>query len=72
MITFEPMKNYMEALGITRYQLIQTGVLHPSDTTRLAVNHNYTLKFINKLCHELGCQPGDLIAYVPDEDDDDT
>lgn len=65
MITFEPMKNYMKARRITKYQLLNKGLLNPSDITRLGVNHNYTLKFIDKLCHELNCQPGDLIAYVP-------
>lgn len=65
------MKNYMKTHGTTRYQLLKKGLLNPSDITRLSVNHNYTLKFIDKLCHEFGCQPGDLIAYVTDEEDDD-
>jgi putative transcriptional regulator len=25
---------------------------------------------LNALCRELGCQPGDLLAYEPSEDDD--
>ena len=71
MITFEPMKSYLKAQGVTRYQLLKKGLLNPSDITRLGINHNYTLKFLDKLCHELGCQPGDLIAYVPDEEETD-
>ena len=67
MITFEPMENYMKTHKITKYQLIKKGLLNPSDVTRLGINHNYTLKFIDKLCREFGCQPGDLIAYVPDQ-----
>lgn len=68
MITFEPMNRYMKTHGITKYQLLKKGALNPADITRLSINHNYTLKFIGKLCHELNYQPGDLIAYMPDEE----
>jgi DNA-binding Xre family transcriptional regulator len=66
MISFDPMRKYMKENGITQYQLLQSGILLPAQVTRLSYNHNFTLKFIDKLCRELGCQPGDLIEYVND------
>jgi len=64
MISFDPMRSFMKEHGITQYQLLQSGILLPAHVTRLSCNHNFTLKFIDKLCRELNCQPGDLIEYV--------
>lgn len=64
MISFDPMRKFMKENGITQYQLLQSGILLPAHVTRLSCNHNFTLKFIDKLCRELNCQPGDLIEYV--------
>lgn len=50
MISFKPMKELLKKKGITQYQLIERGVLSPVHVTRLSYNHNFTLKFINKLC----------------------
>ena len=66
MISFKPMKEFLKNKGITQYQLIERGVLSPVHVTRLSCNHNFTLNFINKLCSELQCQPGELIEYIPD------
>lgn len=30
------------------------------------------LETLNKICRILDCQPGDILEYVPDEDDDST
>ena len=57
MISFEPMRKLMKEKGITQYQLLKDGVLLPAHVTRLSY---FTLKFIDKLCRELDCQPGDL------------
>lgn len=64
MISFEPMKKYMKANNITMYQLINRGILLPVHVTRISYNHNFSLKFIDKLCRELKCQPRDLIVYI--------
>lgn len=68
MISFRPMKRLMKKRGITQYQLLKEGILLPAHVTRLSYNHNFTLKFIDKLCRELDCQPGDLIEYVENND----
>ncbi len=62
MITFDPMREFMKENGITQYQLLKNGILLPAHVTRLSYNHNFTLKFIDKLCRELDCQPKDLVT----------
>ena len=57
----------MKTKNITQYQLIKNDVLLPVHVTRISYNHNFSLKFIDKLCRELGCQPEDLIEYVEDQ-----
>lgn len=68
MISFAPFYNYLKSHGITKYQLIQNGTITSVHITRLSTQHNFTLKFINNLCQSLGCQPSDLIEYIPDEE----
>ncbi len=68
MISFKPMKRLMEKRGLTQYQLLKEGILLPAHVTRLSYNHNFTLKFIDSLCHKLDCQPGDLIEYIKNDD----
>lgn len=61
MITFDPMREFMKENGITQYQLLKNGILLPAHVTRLSYNHNFTLKFIDKLCRELGKR---FIAHI--------
>jgi putative transcriptional regulator len=68
MISFQPLANTLKNKDITVYQLIRKGILSQPDINRIKRNHNYTLKFINKLCKELNCQPSDIINYIEDED----
>lgn len=67
-ITFKPLSTYLKAHGITIHQLLKDGVIVPSDVTRISCDHNYPLKFIDKLCGYLQCQPGDIIAYIPENE----
>lgn len=69
MISFEPFAKLLEHRGITKYRLIEDGIITPADVTRMINGHNFTLNFINRLCNALDCQPQDIIRYVPDEED---
>ncbi len=50
--------------------MMNDGVLLPAHVTRLSYDHNFTLKFVNHLCSYLHCQPGDIIAHIPDKEPD--
>ncbi len=45
--------------------------LTPANLSILKNNKAKAIRFstLNALCRELGCQPGDILEYVPDEED---
>ncbi|MBR1771860.1 MAG: helix-turn-helix transcriptional regulator [Lachnospiraceae bacterium] len=69
-ITFKPLLNYMKEHEITMYSLIKAGVVSPTESTQIRADHNFRLSFVNRLCEYLGCQVGDVIAYIPDDVED--
>jgi putative transcriptional regulator len=66
MITFNPLKKTLENRGISKYYLIEKGVLTYADLTRIETDHNYTLKFIDKMCRVLNCKVEDVIEFRED------
>jgi len=48
------------------YWLRQNG-FHSATVTKLRKNERINTDTINSLCALLGCQPGDIMEYVPDE-----
>ena len=42
----------------------------PANLSILKTNKAKAIRFstLNAICKELGCQPGDILEYVPDED----
>lgn len=49
------------------YWLRQQG-MHPATVHKLRTDQTVTTDTIERLCRLLGCQPGDLMEYVPDDD----
>lgn len=47
--------------------------LTPANLSILKNNKAKAIRFstLNALCRELNCQPGDIIAYIPDETEED-
>ena len=46
--------------------------LTPANLSILKNNKAKAIRFstLNALCRELGCQPGDILEYIPDESED--
>lgn len=44
----------------------------PINLSHIKTGKNKALRYstLNAICRELDCQPGDLIEYVPDEEDE--
>lgn len=44
----------------------------PINLSHIKTGKNKALRYstLNALCRELNCQPGDLIEYIPDEDEE--
>lgn len=45
--------------------------LTPANLSVLKNNHARAIRFstLDALCRELGCQPGEILEYVPDEEE---
>ncbi|MBR6403957.1 MAG: helix-turn-helix domain-containing protein [Eubacterium sp.] len=67
MISFNPLFSYMKTNNITMYKLIKLNIITATESTRVRCDHNFRLSFINRLCHELNCEPSDLIEFIPDK-----
>ena len=64
MISFEPFWKMLKEQGISLYSLEYDYEFNPAEISQLKNNHNFTLKFIKRLCILFHCQPGDIINFV--------
>ena len=64
-MTFEPMRAYMKEHGISYYHLANQGI-DPATLHRTRHNRSVTTETLGRLCQIMGCQPADLIAYLPE------
>lgn len=68
MITFEPLDSYLKEHGISKYRLIEDGVITRTEITRMRKHHNFSFQYLDRLCVALNCQPQDIIKYLPNDD----
>ena len=56
--------------GITSYRILRDGLIPQGTMTKIRRGDTgITLASVATLCRLLDCQPGDLLEYVPDEDE---
>ena len=67
MITFEPLDSYLKEHGISKYRLIEDGVITRTEITRMRKHHNFSFQYLDRLCVALNCQPQDIIEYLPND-----
>lgn len=61
--------NVLEALkekGYSTYRLRRENILSQSTIQKLREGKGLSWDNIERICSLLGCQPGDLIEYIPD------
>lgn len=59
----------MEQKGIKKVDLRKQYGFNPHTVDSLTKNKSVTVDTIMNLCKLLDCQPGDILAYIPDEND---
>ena len=59
----------MDKRGLKKYWLRQNGI-NPKVVNALKNNANVNMSTINQLCKLFDCQPGDILEYVPDEEEE--
>jgi putative transcriptional regulator len=68
-IKYDKLFALLDKLGhSSTYWLRQNGI-HPRTVDKLKKNQVISSETINSLCQLLGCQPGDIMEYVPEEPD---
>ena len=68
MMSYDKLWKVMEEKGVTQYALIKKYHVSPGQITRLKRNESVSTHTIEMFCKILGCQVGDIMEYVPDEE----
>lgn len=73
MISFRPLEELLKAQGkpksfLKTEKIVGGGTFTTiSSAMRLPIKEGVSISAINEICRALDCQPGDVIAYIPDE-----
>lgn len=57
----------LKSAGYNTNRIRQENILSQSTLQKLRTHQYISLDSINTICRLLQCQPGDLIAYIPDD-----
>lgn len=57
----------LAAAGYSPTRIRREKIIGENDMTRLRRGHVPSHSLLDRLCRLLDCQPGDLLAYVPDD-----
>lgn len=68
MISYENLWNVMKEKGISQYSLIKNHHVSPGQITRLKRNESVSTHTIEMFCRILKCEVGDIMKYIPDEE----
>ena len=67
MISYAKLWDLMQKKGISQYALIKTYNISPGQITRLKRNESVSTHTIENICRILGCDVGDIMQYIPDD-----
>lgn len=68
-ISYSKLWTLMKERGLTTYRIEKDKIVPAATLQRIREGKNITMDTIASLCKALGCQPGDILEYVPDEDE---
>ncbi|WP_230398193.1 helix-turn-helix domain-containing protein [Novisyntrophococcus fermenticellae] len=68
-ILYSKLINLLEERGLTTYQIRKEKIISESTLQNIREGKRITTDSIAALCQALGCQPGDILEYVPDDDE---
>ncbi len=67
-IKYDKLFAMMKKQGLTTYRIRQESIISQSALTAIKNGKSVTTDTIAKLCAVLGCQPGDIMEYVSDDE----
>lgn len=65
-IKYYKMLDLMNRRGMGKEELRKKIKISPATMAKISKNEYVSLEVINKICGVLGCQPGELLEYIPD------
>ncbi|MGI1659598.1 MAG: helix-turn-helix domain-containing protein [Desulfitobacterium sp.] len=68
MISYKPFQKMLIDKGLKKQQVMSGAGISNATMAKLNTNSYVSLEIIDKLCKALNCQPGDLLEYIPDEE----
>ena len=70
-ISYDNLWKTLKERGVSQYALIKRYGISPGQITRLKRNESVSTHTIEMFCKILHCAVGDVMEYIPDEDEDD-
>ncbi len=68
-IVYGKLIKLMKEKGLTSYKIRQNNIIGQATLTKIRNGGDIDTRTIAKLCKILDCQPGDILEYVPDDDE---
>lgn len=69
-IKFKKLFTLMKKRGLSTYKIRQENIISQSALTALKNDKSVTTDTLDKLCKALNCQPGDIMEYEDEKNDD--
>lgn len=68
MISYQKLWKLLEQKSMTKISLRSNGIVIGQSYYNLTKGRSITFETLNKICKYLDCQPGDILEYVPDDE----
>ena len=66
-IVYDKLLAMMEVKGLSTYRIRKEKIIYESTLQNIREGKRITTDAIASLCGALNCQPGDILEYVPDQ-----
>lgn len=68
-ISFKKLVQTFSEMGVNSTKIKNEKIIGQSAWSKIKTGGDVDTKTINKLCKYLNCQPGDIMEYVPDNEE---
>lgn len=69
-ITYDKLLSLMNEQGLTTYRIRKEKIISEGTLQNIRKEKSITLDSVAALCKVLNCQPGDILEYVEDENEE--
>ncbi len=67
-IKYDKLLKLMQEKGLTSYKIKQEKIIGQATLKKIKEGGDIDTRTIARLCEVLGCQPGDILEYIPPEE----